>query len=86
MTLIVRHMKRSRVDLKASVLGDNVAVPILAVDRGRGGPWNINGVITNRDADTDQYNIAVKVGVLKGHTPETSLTCVLSDYWRKLNM
>ena len=61
-----RMVKRSRVDLKAGVPGDNVAVPIPAVDRGRGDPRNILGVIINRDVDTDQYKIAVKAGVLKG--------------------
>ena len=61
-----RMVKRSRVDLKTGVPGDNVAVPIPAVDRGRGDPRNILGVIVNRDVDTDQYKIAVKAGVLKG--------------------
>jgi len=48
-------VKRTRVDLKAGVTGDNVAVPVPLVDRGRGDPWNISslGVIVNRNLDMD---------------------------------
>ena len=49
-----RVVKRTRVDLKAGVAGDNVAVSIPLVDRGRGEPRNILGVIVNRNLDTDQ--------------------------------
>jgi len=59
-------VKRTRVDLKAGVAGDNVAVPIPLVDRGRSDPQNILGVIVNRNLDTDQYTIAVKTGILNG--------------------
>jgi len=59
-----RVVKRTRVELKAGVAGDNVAVPIPLVDRGRGDPRNILGVIVNRNLDTYQYTIAVKTGVL----------------------
>ena len=52
-----RAVKRTRVELKGGVAGDNVAVPIPLVDRGRGDPRNILGVIVNRDLDTDQYTI-----------------------------
>ena len=45
-------VKLTRVELKAGVAGDNVAVPISLVDRGRGDPRNILGVIVNRDSDT----------------------------------
>ena len=38
-----RMVKRSRVDLQAGTIGDNVAVPIPAVDRGRGDARNIGG-------------------------------------------
>ena len=58
--------KRSRLDLKAGVAGDNVAVPILIVDRGRGDHRNILGIIIIRDEDKDQYKIAVKADILKG--------------------
>ncbi|KAK7489628.1 hypothetical protein BaRGS_00019023, partial [Batillaria attramentaria] len=61
-----RMVKRSRVDLKAGEPGDNVAIPIPSVDRGRGDPRNILGIIVNRDLDTDLYRIAVKAGVLSG--------------------
>ena len=36
-----RLAKRSRVNLKAGEVGDNVVVPIPMVDRGRGNPRNI---------------------------------------------
>jgi len=61
-----RMVKHSRLDFKVGEPGDNVAVPIPAVDRGRGDPRNILGVIVSRDLDNDQYKIAVKSGVLKG--------------------
>ncbi|KAK7111892.1 hypothetical protein V1264_011445 [Littorina saxatilis] len=61
-----RMVKRSRVDLKAGEVGDNVAVPVPLVDRGRGDPRNILGVILHRDVETDIYTIAVKAGILHG--------------------
>ena len=61
-----RMVKRSRLDLQAGIIGYNVAVPIPAVDRGRGDPRNILGVIIHRDLNTDQYTIGVKAGILKG--------------------
>ena len=60
-----RMVKRSRVDLKAGEPGDNVAVPIPVVDRGRGDSRNILGVIVDRDF-TDQYTIAAKAGIPNG--------------------
>ncbi|XP_041369548.1 SCAN domain-containing protein 3-like [Gigantopelta aegis] len=44
---------------------DNVAVPIPLVDRGRGDPRNILGIIIDRD-ENDMYAICVKAGILKG--------------------
>jgi len=61
-----RMVKRSRVDLKPGDIGDNAAVPVPLVDRGRGDPRNILGVIVNRDVETDIYKIAVKAGILNG--------------------
>lgn len=61
-----RMVKRSRVDLKAGTMGDNVALPIPAVDRGRGDARNILGIVVSK-TDNDQYKIAVKSGLLKGH-------------------
>jgi len=46
-------VKRTRVNLKAGVTGDNVAVPVPLVDRRRGDLQNILGVIVNRNLDTD---------------------------------
>ena len=59
-----RMVKRSRIDLKAGEIADNVAVPIPMVDRGRGDPRNILGVILDR-IENDLYRITVKEGVLK---------------------
>ncbi|XP_037780316.1 uncharacterized protein LOC119576745 [Penaeus monodon] len=61
-----RMVKCSRLDFKVGEPGDNVAVPVPAVDRGRGDPQNILGVIVSRDLDNDQYKIAVNSGILKG--------------------
>ena len=59
-------VKRARVELNAGEPGDNVAVPIPLVDRGRCDPRNILGVIVDRDLENDLYSIAVKAGLLKG--------------------
>ena len=56
--------KRSRVDLKASEVSDNVAVPIPVVDRGKGIHVTSWGVITDR-GNNNLYTIAVKTGILK---------------------
>ena len=56
-------VKRSRVDLVAGKVGDNVAVPILPVDRGRGDLRNILGVIVSCD-DNMSYRIATRSGVV----------------------
>ncbi|XP_076032943.1 uncharacterized protein LOC143020411 [Oratosquilla oratoria] len=58
-----RMVKRSRIDLKAGEVGDNVAVPIPMIDRGRDDLRNIIGVIVDRD-ENDLYRIAVKAGIL----------------------
>jgi hypothetical protein len=47
-------------------VGDNVAIPILMVDRGRRDNRNILSVNVHSDVETDQYKIAFKAGVLKG--------------------
>jgi len=44
-----RMVKRSRVEHVAGNLLDNVTIPIPLVDRGRGDPINIMGVILDRD-------------------------------------
>ena len=59
-------VKRTRADLKTGLTCDNIAVPVPLVDRGCGDPWNILGIIVNRNLDTDQYTIAVKAGILNG--------------------
>ncbi|XP_063594380.1 KRAB-A domain-containing protein 2-like [Penaeus indicus] len=59
-----RMVKRSRIDLAAVEPLDNAAVPIPLVDKGRGDPKNILGVVLERDQN-DMYTIGVNAGVLK---------------------
>jgi len=60
-------VKRSRVEHVTGHPLDNVTIPTPLVDRGRGDPRNIMGVILDRD-DNDMYRIiAVRAGVLKGN-------------------
>ncbi|XP_068229782.1 KRAB-A domain-containing protein 2-like [Palaemon carinicauda] len=56
-----RMVKRSR----TGEIGDNIALLIPLVDRGRGDPRNILGVIVSRSMN-DQYRVATKSGFLKG--------------------
>ena len=63
LTQAERMVKRSRVELKSGEVGDNVAIPIPMVDRGRGDPRNILGVILDRD-ELNMYTIAVKSGII----------------------
>ena len=58
-----RMVKRSRAELKSGEVGDNVAIPIPMVDRGRGDPRNILGVILDFD-EQNMYTIAVKSGII----------------------
>ena len=58
-----KMVKRSRRVLVEASIGDNVTIPIPAVDRGRTDPRNLIGVITDKD-DKGFYQIAVKNGVL----------------------
>ena len=60
-----RMVKRSRVELGHCEKGDNVAIPIPLVDRGRGDPRNILGVILDR-SERDNYTVATNHGILKG--------------------
>jgi len=60
-----RMVKRSRIEHKAGNPGENVTIPIPMVDRGRGDPRNLMGIIIDRD-ENDLYRIAVRGGVLKG--------------------
>ena len=60
-----RMLKCSRVKHIPANPGDNVRVPIPLVDRGRGDPRNILGIVLDRD-ESDLYTIAVRHGVLQG--------------------
>ena len=58
-----RMVKRSKVVLGAGQVGDNVAVLIPIVDRGRGDPRNLLGVIVDLD-ENNMYTINIKAGIL----------------------
>jgi len=60
-----RMIKRSRLENVPGKVGDNITIPIPLVDRGRGDPRNIVGVIVDRD-ENDLYKISVKGGILNG--------------------
>jgi hypothetical protein len=60
-----RMLKRSRLEHAPGNPGDNVTIPIPLVDRGRGDPRNIMGVIIDRDSN-NLYRIAVRGGMLQG--------------------
>ena len=52
-------VQRSRVEMVAGKVGDNVAVPIPLVDRGRGDPRNILGIVLDRNED-DLYTMHLR--------------------------
>ena len=58
-------VKRSRVEMVAGKMGDNVTVPIPLVDRGRGDPRNILGIVLDRN-ENDLYTICVEGEIFKG--------------------
>jgi len=58
-------IKRSKVVMSAGDPGDNVFIPIPLVDRGRGDPRNILGLIVDKDMNV-MYRIAVRAGILQG--------------------
>ena len=58
-------VKHRRLELPAAQIGDNVASPILQVDRGRGDPRNIVGIVIDWNPEMDSYKIAVKAGFLR---------------------
>ncbi|XP_068209216.1 uncharacterized protein [Palaemon carinicauda] len=61
-----RMVKRSRLERVPGDPGDNVTIPIPLVDRGKGDPQNVIGVILDRN-ENDMYRIGVRDGILKGH-------------------
>src|SRR5688572_30351836 len=60
-----RMTKRCRVTHAPGNPGDNVTLPIPLVERGRGDPRNLMGVILDRD-ENDMYRIALRTGILEG--------------------
>ena len=70
-----RMLKRSRLEQVAGNPGDYVIIPIPLVDRGRGDPRNIMGVILDGN-ENEMYCIAVRAGILKGSYSRKNLICV----------
>jgi hypothetical protein len=68
-----RMVKRSRIELQAGNIGDNVALPVPMVDRGRGDSRNILGVIIDRN-ENDLYTIATRHGVLSNKYTRADFT------------
>ena len=60
-----RMLRRSRVINVPASIGDNVTIPIPLVDRGRGDPRNLMGVVLEHN-ENDLYRIAVRNGILAG--------------------
>ena len=58
-------LRRSRVINVPASIGDNVTIPIPLVDRGRGDPRNLMGVVLEHN-ENDLYRIAVRNGILAG--------------------
>lgn len=58
-------VKRSHLEHVPGNPGDNVTIPIPLVDRWKGDPRNVIGVILDCN-ENDMYRIAVKEGILKG--------------------
>ena len=63
-------VKRPRIELQAGNIGDNVALPVPMVDRGRGDPRNILGVIIDMN-ENDLYTIATPHGILSNKYTHT---------------
>ncbi|XP_068225576.1 uncharacterized protein [Palaemon carinicauda] len=59
-----RMVKRSRLENIPGDPGDNMTIPIPLVDRGKGDPRNVAGVILDRN-ENDMYRIGVRDGILK---------------------
>ena len=70
-----RMIKRRRLQLPSVDKGDTVALSIPQVDRGRGDPRNILGLVMDHDLDTDLYRIAVKAGILKESYSRNQFDC-----------
>ena len=70
-----RMIKRRRLQLPSVNTGDTVALSIPQVDRGRGDPRNILGLVMEHDLDTDLYRVAVKAGVLKERYSRNQFDC-----------
>ena len=68
-------IKRRRLQLPSVDKGDTVALSIPQVDRGRGDPRNILGLVMDHDLDTDLYRIAVKAGILKESYSRNQFDC-----------
>ena len=52
-----------------------LSIPQVAIDRGRGDPRNILGLVIYHDLDTDLYRIAVNAGVVKESYSRNQFDC-----------
>ena len=68
-----RMVKRSRIELQPGNIGDNVALPVPMVDRGRGDPRNILGVIIDKN-ENNLYTIATRHGILSNKYTRADFT------------
>ena len=58
-------IKRSKLELDVAKYGDNIALTVPSVDRGRYDPRNLIGVVLAVNSD-GSFKIGVKGGILKG--------------------
>jgi hypothetical protein len=57
---------RSNQVLQPVTVGNNVTLPVPSVDRGREDPRNLMYVVTDINAETQQYKLATRYGLLNG--------------------
>lgn len=60
-----RMLARGSKVLTQLVVGDNVAIPVPEVDRGKADPPNVIGVVLDFDTDTGCYTIGTKEGTVR---------------------
>ena len=78
-TQAVQMLKRSKRTLAPAEYGDNIALPVPAVDRGKCNPKNMLGVIIAKTAENN-YKIGVKSGIVKGTYSRNSLALCARKY------
>jgi hypothetical protein len=61
-----KMVARSNQVLQPVTVGNNVTLPVPSVDRGREDPRNLMYVVTDINAETQQYKLATRYGLLNG--------------------